>query len=160
MVSAFLVQMSGDITFQSTKFVPNSTMGKHGSSFADSIHVSGAKGVITVDGCTFMHPHDDPINIHGTFTRVQKIINENTVEVIYAHRQQSGFPQYHLGDKVAFFNRATMGDEFEEEYEVTNVVHPGQDGNDLQTMQVPLTKSCLLIVCKMRRVNFYMSWKT
>ncbi|MEH7275124.1 right-handed parallel beta-helix repeat-containing protein [Neobacillus vireti] len=136
----FLVQMSGDITFQSTNFIPNSTMGKHGSSFADSIHVSGAKGVITVDGCTFMHPHDDPINIHGTFTRVQKIINENTIEVIYAHPQQSGFPQYHLGDSVAFFNRATMGDEFEGEYEVTNVVHPGQDGNDLQTMQVTFNK--------------------
>ena len=26
------------------------------------------------------------------------------------------------------------------EYEVTNVVHPGQDGNDLQTMQVTLNK--------------------
>lgn len=136
----FLVQMSGDITFQSTEFVPNTVMGKHGSSFADSIHVSGAKGVITVDGCTFMHPHDDPINIHGTFTRVQKIINENTVEVIYAHRQQSGFPQYHLGDRIALFNRATMGDEFEEEYEVTNVVHPGQDGNDLQTIKVTFNK--------------------
>ena len=136
----FLVQMSGDITFHSTEFVPNTAMGKHGSSFADSVHVSGAKGVITVDGCTFMHPHDDPINIHGTFTRVQKIINENTVEVIYAHRQQSGFPQYHLGDTAAFFNRATMGDEFEEEYEVTKVVHPGEDGNDLQTMQVTFNK--------------------
>ncbi|NWQ40730.1 right-handed parallel beta-helix repeat-containing protein [Bacillus sp. EB106-08-02-XG196] len=136
----FLVQMSGDITFQTTNFIPNQEMGKHGSSFADSIHVSGAKGVITVDGCTFMHPHDDPINIHGTFTRVQKIINENTLEVIYAHPQQSGFPQYHLGDKAAFFNRATMGDEFEEEYEVTKVVHPGHDGNDLQTMQVTFNK--------------------
>ncbi|EKN65267.1 pectin lyase fold-containing protein [Neobacillus bataviensis LMG 21833] len=136
----FLVQMSGDITFQSTEFIPNSDMGKHGSSFADSIHVSGAKGVITVDGCTFMHPHDDPINIHGTFTRIQKIIDEKTVEVIYAHPQQSGFPQYHIGDKVAFFNRATMDDEFEEEIEVTHVVHPGQDKNDLQTMQVTFNK--------------------
>ncbi|WP_045517148.1 right-handed parallel beta-helix repeat-containing protein [Neobacillus niacini] len=136
----FLVQMSGDITFDSTDFIPNRAMGKHGSSFADSIHVSGAKGVITVDGCTFMDPHDDPINIHGTFTRVQKIINENTLEAIYAHPQQSGFPQYHLGDNVAFFNRATMGDEFGEEYEVTKVVHPGHDGNDLQTMQVTFSK--------------------
>ena len=136
----FLVQMSGDVSFQLTKFIPNIAQGKHGSSFADSIHVSGAKGVITVDGCTFKHPHDDPINIHGTFTRVQKIIDEKTLEVIYAHPQQSGFPQYHIGDKVAFYNRSTMGDEFEDEYEVTNVVHPGHDGNDLQTMQVFFNK--------------------
>ncbi|MBS4206036.1 right-handed parallel beta-helix repeat-containing protein [Lederbergia citrea] len=136
----FLVQMSGDVSFESAQFIPNTAMGKHGSSFADSIHVSGAKGKITINDCTFEHPHDDPINIHGTFTRVQKIIDEKSLEVIYAHPQQAGFPQYHIGDKVVFFNRATMGDEFEEEYEVTNVVHPGKDGNDLQTMQVTVNK--------------------
>ncbi|MDQ8734784.1 right-handed parallel beta-helix repeat-containing protein [Paenibacillus sp. LHD-38] len=136
----FLVQMSGDVMFDSTDFIPNHNMGKHGSSFADSIHVSGAKGEIVINGCTFTHPHDDPINIHGTFTRVQKIINEMSVEVVYAHPQQAGFPQYHVGDKVIFFRRATMCDEFEEEFEVTHVVHPGQEGNDLQTMQVTLNK--------------------
>ncbi|MGE8079853.1 right-handed parallel beta-helix repeat-containing protein [Peribacillus loiseleuriae] len=136
----FLVQMSGDVSFQLTKFIPNTAKGKHGSSFADSIHISGAKGVITVDGCTFAHPHDDPINIHGTFTRIQEKIDDRTLEVIYAHPQQSGFPQYHIGDKVAFFDRATMGNEMEEEYEVTNVVHPGTGGNDLQTMQVSFNK--------------------
>lgn len=137
----FLVQMSGDVSFRECQFVPNTAKGKHGSSFADSIHVSGAKGKILIDGCTFRHPHDDPINIHGTFTRVQKKINENTLEVIYAHQQQSGFPQYHIGDKIVFFNRATMGEDFPNEYEVIKVVHPGQDGNNLQTMQVTLNRS-------------------
>ncbi|MEK3890101.1 right-handed parallel beta-helix repeat-containing protein [Bacillus sp. FSL K6-3431] len=132
----FLVQMSGDVSFLETHFVPNTAKGKHGSSFADSIHVSGAKGRIIIEGCTFTHPHDDPINIHGTYTRIQKIINDHTLEVIYAHHQQSGFPQYHIGDKVVFFNRATMGEDFADEYEVIKVVHPGQEGNDLQTMQV------------------------
>lgn len=132
----FLVQMSGDVSFLKTQFVPNADKERNGSSFADSIHVSGAKGKIIIDGCTFTHPHDDPINIHGTFTRLQKLINDVTLEVIYAHHQQSGFPQYHIGDKVVFFNRATMGEEFLDEYEVINVVHPGQEGNDLQTMQV------------------------
>ncbi|MCJ8008252.1 right-handed parallel beta-helix repeat-containing protein [Lederbergia wuyishanensis] len=135
----FLIQMSGDISFAKTHFIPNEALGKHGSSFADSIHVSGAKGKIIIDNCNFAHPHDDPINIHGTFTRVEKIIDEYSIEVKYAHHQQAGFPQYHIGDKVAFFNRRTMGEDFEE-YEVKDVTHPGQNGNDLKTMQVTFDK--------------------
>ena len=136
----FLVQMSGDVSFTETRFIPNAALGKHGSSFADSIHVSGAKGKIVITGCTFKHPHDDPINVHGTFTSVQRVMNEHTIEVVYAHPQQSGFPQYHVGDKVVFYERATMGEVCPEEYEVIDVVHPGQNGNDLQTMQVTLDK--------------------
>ena len=88
----FLVQMSGDVTFESSQFIPNIAMGKHGSSFADSIHVSGAKGKITINDCTFEHPHDDPINIHGTFTRVQKVIDEKIIRSNLCTSATSWFP--------------------------------------------------------------------
>lgn len=150
----FLIQMSGNISFLRTHFVPNSKEGKYGSSFADSIHVSGAKGKVSIRDCTFKHPHDDPINIHGTFTRIQKIIDTNTLEVIYAHHQQSGFPQYHKGDKVVFFDRATMDDTLSDEYKIVDVVHPGEAGNDLQTMQVTLDKTVPFDTIKNDENNF------
>lgn len=136
----FLTQMSGDITFDSCRFVPNEILKRTCSSFADSIHVSGAKGKVTIKNSEFTHAHDDPINIHGTFTRIEKILSERQIEVIYAHRQQSGFVQYHVGDEVTFYNRRTMDEIYDLDYRVVNVIHPGEGENDLQTMQVTLDR--------------------
>ncbi len=134
----WLIQMSKDVIYRNCNFMPRENSGHKTVSFADVIHASGAAGEITVEGCNFSNSHDDPINIHGTFTRVEQRVDDNTLVLKYIHNQQGGFPQYHVGDKVQFFTRDTLeSTDSETQYTVAEVVSdPGEDGNDLRTMKI------------------------
>lgn len=132
---SWLVQMCKNITFRKCKFVPKKNAQKYITSFADSLHVAGASGFVTVEDCDFSHDLDDPINIHGTFMRVERLLDPHTVKLIYCHEQQGGFNQFHPGDKVAFFSRDDLlGVENEKLYTVRSATDPA-DG-DLMTSEV------------------------
>ncbi|MEG2080920.1 MAG: hypothetical protein RRZ68_05105, partial [Oscillospiraceae bacterium] len=137
----WLTQMSKNVTFKSCTFLPNS-LGRKCTSYADLIHVSGAGGKILIENCSFSDAHDDPINIHGTFTRVEKKLDDNTLTLKYVHSQQGGFPQFYMGDEVVFYSRDTLAPlcNKEEVYTVTKAGLPGEDGNDLKSMTVSFDK--------------------
>lgn len=127
-----LVQMSENIYFNNCKFKGND---RHKvSSFADSIHISGCKGEVIIKDSKFDASLDDPINIHGTYTRVEKV-DGNKAVLRYVHHQQAGFKQYFVGDKVQFFSRDTLETD-NEIYEVKNVIHPDEYSENLQYMEV------------------------
>ncbi len=132
----WLTQMCKNVSYRNCRFEPGE--GFFCTSYADLIHVSGAAGKIEIEDCTFSHPHDDPINIHGTFTRVEKVLDEKTLCLRYVHRQQGGFPQFHEGDEVIFYARDTLAgaDGREDIYTVTKARLPGADGNGLKSMTV------------------------
>lgn len=132
----WLLQMTRDVTFRNCNFMPREQSGHYTVSYADIIHASGAAGEINIENCNFSNSHDDPINLHGTFTRVEQRRDDHTLLLKYIHTQQGGFPQYHVGDKVAFFTRDTLeSSDNESLYTVSEVVsNPGEDGNDLRTM--------------------------
>lgn len=133
----WLTQMSKNVSFLNCRFEPNKK-GNTCVSYADLIHVSGAGGKINIENCYFSHAHDDPINIHGTFTRAEKKLSKNSLQLKYVHPQQGGFPQFHEGDEVVFYSRDTLSPLCGEEkiYTVTKVGLPGGDGNDLKSMTV------------------------
>lgn len=134
----WLIQMSRDVYYYDCSLKPREGSGHITVSFADGIHASGAAGDLVIEGCDFSDTHDDPINLHGTFTRVEKRIDAHTLQLKYIHAQQGGFPQYHVGDQAAFFTRDTLeSKDGEALYTVEEVVsNPGEDGNDLRTMVV------------------------
>ncbi|MBQ8355240.1 MAG: S-layer homology domain-containing protein [Oscillospiraceae bacterium] len=134
----WLIQMSEDVTYRRCNLMPRPNSGHITVSFADGLHASGAKGEIIVEDCNFSNTHDDPINFHGTFTRVERRIDDHTLELRYIHQQQGGFPQYHVGDQVAFFTRNTLeSSDNETLYTVAEVIsNPGENGNNLRTMKV------------------------
>ena len=140
----WLMQMSEDLYYYNCNFMPRKNSGHITVSFADILHASGSKGDIVIDGCQFSNSHDDPINLHGTFTRVESInSSNNTATLKYIHAQQGGFPQYHVGDKVQFFTRDTLqSTDNEKQYTVAEVLsNPGENGNDLRTMVVRFEES-------------------
>lgn len=143
-----LVQMCKNVAFRNCRFVPGD--GRFCSSFADSLHVSGAAGKIEIENCTFSHPHDDPINIHGTFTRVEEMLDDRTLRLLYVHRQQGGFPQFHVGDEVIFYARDTLlpAEGQETVYTVTKAGAPGEDGNDLKSMTVAFDRPLPACLCE------------
>lgn len=137
----WLTQMSKNVSYYNCHFTSRESSGRHVTGFADLIHVSGAAGHIHIEDCHFAHAFDDPINIHGTFTRVEDKLGDYTLVLKYIHRQQGGFPQYYKGNKVTFYRRDTLLNDFElNEYTVEKVIHPGEKDNDLKTMIVTFTE--------------------
>ncbi|MBR5565557.1 MAG: right-handed parallel beta-helix repeat-containing protein [Roseburia sp.] len=138
----WLIQMSENVYYRNCNLMPRDNSGHFTVSYADGIHASGAKGEIVIDNCNFSYTHDDPINLHGTFTRVEERIDANTLRLKYIHAQQGGFPQFHVGDKVQFFTRDTLestvdSEGNEEQFTVSEVIsNPGEAGNDLKTMVI------------------------
>ena len=134
----WLVQMSENVYYRNCDLMPRPGSGHLSVSFADGIHASGAKGEFVIENCNFAHTHDDPINMHGTFTRVERRIDDHTLQLNYIHNQQGGFPQYHVGDKVQFFTRDTLeSTDGEKQYTVSEIVsNPGEKGNNLRTMVI------------------------
>lgn len=132
---SWLVQMCKDVTFRKCRFVPKRNSEKFITSFADSLHVAGAKGTVRVEDCDFSHDLDDPINIHGSFMRVESLKDAHTAKLIYCHEQQGGFNQFSTGDKVAFFARDDLSCvENEKLYTVRSATDP--INGDLMTSEV------------------------
>lgn len=134
----WLIQMSRDVYYYDCNLTPREGSGHITVSFADGIHASGAAGDLVIENCNFANTHDDPINLHGTFTRVEQRKDDHTLILKYIHRQQGGFPQFHAGDKTAFFTRDTLeSTDNETLYTVDEVIsNPGENGNDLRTMEI------------------------
>ncbi len=133
----WLTQMCENVSFINCNFIPKKDSDRYCTSFADLIHVSGAKGKIHIEGCSFSNAHDDPINIHGTYTQVGEKTGEHTLRLEYKHNQQRGFTQYRKGDKVVFYLRKNFSSLLDEaEFTVDSVVNPLCNGNSDQEMLV------------------------
>lgn len=136
-----LVQMSENVHFNSIKIKTRAITQRQTSSFADGIHVSGAKGHIIIENSEFDNTHDDPINIHGTFTRVEKKLDDRTLELAYVHNQQGGFTQFHPGDAVVFYSRTDLQSlNDSKRYTVETVLHQ-EDKSMIVRFEEPLPQN-------------------
>lgn len=106
----WLSQMCENLSFNEISFTPDNDRGYKVSSFADCIHVCGCKGYVNISKCLFEHPHDDGINIHGAFLRLNKKVNSNTAQFEFVHKQQGGYKNFFKGDKVKFYSRTDLSE--------------------------------------------------
>ncbi|MBR6769927.1 MAG: NPCBM/NEW2 domain-containing protein [Lachnospiraceae bacterium] len=127
----WLTQMCKDVEFKGVDFLPRDGSGKYTTSNADQLHVAGCGGYFKVTDCNFSMAHDDPINVHGTYMRVEEVIDERTVKVKYIHGQQGGFRQFHTGDEVLFYSRTFLeepeGQVEEQPFIVASSIGPGEE---------------------------------
>lgn len=75
---------------------------------ADATHFSGCKGKIISKNGLYEGMMDDAINIHGTYLKVTKRINDHTLMGKYMHSQSYGFEWGRENDPVQFINSKTM----------------------------------------------------
>jgi hypothetical protein len=101
-------QFSENVTIDRVNFAPDPDSGRTTSSFADHVQMSGVKGRVSITGCLFDGPHDDPINIHGTYVEVVDRPGPATLTLAYMHPETAGFPPFYPGDEVAFVDKRTM----------------------------------------------------
>lgn len=101
-------QHSENLTLDHVDFAAPLESGRMTAGYADFIQMSGCKGLIDIGHCTFSNPHDDPINVHGTFNQVVERIADNKIKVRYMHNETAGFPNYFVGDEVQFCSKQTL----------------------------------------------------
>lgn len=75
---------------------------------ADATHFSGCKGKIVSCNGLYKGMMDDAINVHGTYLKVVKRVDDRTLVGRYMHGQSWGFEWGCPGDEVQFIRSNTM----------------------------------------------------
>lgn len=101
-------QFSENLTFNKINCSPRPETGRIIASAADFMHFSGCKGRIGVYDSKFIGSHDDPINIHGTYLKIIKIIDSKKVLVRFMHPQTYGFDAFFVDDEVEIVDPLTL----------------------------------------------------
>lgn len=96
---------------------------------ADATHFSSCKGKITSINGLYEGMMDDAINVHGTYLKITKRIDNHTVIGSYMHNQSWGFEWGRVGDKVQFIRSSTM-EITGTENEVASIRPYDKDNND------------------------------
>lgn len=104
-----LAQMSENITLDGFNV---SLRGEDDERFfttqADATHFSACKGIIISKNGLYEGMADDAINVHGTYLRVSKRVDDNTLLARYMHPQAWGFKWGEAGDTVQFVESEKM----------------------------------------------------
>ncbi len=72
---------------------------------ADATHFCNCKGLITIRNCTFENMLDDATNIHGTYVRVNKILDDHRLAVETYHPHQNDYLFGEVGDSVQIIHK-------------------------------------------------------
>ena len=142
-------QHSENITMEDVDFEAPKESGRTTAGYADFVQMSGCKGAININNCTFAGPHDDPINIHGTFNTVTSISSDRrTITVQYNHHETAGFPNFFEGDEIEFMTKGNMITVENSVRTVTKVDGPdgmggnmGEGSGSLTTIKLTLDKA-------------------
>lgn len=103
-----VAQHGSDLTLRGVVFRPPTGSGRVTAGFADFVQCSGMSGRVEIRDCEFDGPHDDPINIHGTYLAVTAVIDPHTLRLDYRHEQTAGFPQFSIGETIELVHRDTL----------------------------------------------------
>lgn len=110
-----LAQYCENIEIARVHMVPDQSKRHFVSGRDDGCHFSNNRGLIVVDGCSFEGLMDDPMNVHGTSTRIERIEPADATHAArtrvrgrFMHPQSVGLPWARPGDTIAFINRQSM----------------------------------------------------
>jgi parallel beta-helix repeat protein len=103
-----IAERSEDITLDSFNVVLKPGSGRMITTTADATHFCNTKGKVIIRNCTFENMLDDATNIHGTYVRVNKIIDDYTLAVETYHPHQNGYVFAEAGDLVKIVDQFTL----------------------------------------------------
>ncbi|MBD3941357.1 right-handed parallel beta-helix repeat-containing protein [Microbacterium sp. NEAU-LLC] len=102
-----VAQNSQDLTLDGLVFRAPGGSGRVTAGFADFVQCSGMRGRVDIRDCEFDGPHDDPINVHGTYLAVTGA-EPARLSLQYQHDQTAGFPAFGDGESVELVDRRTL----------------------------------------------------
>lgn len=78
------------------------------SATADATHFVHCSGEVVIENCVMERQMDDPVNCHGIYTTVDKLVGADTLLLRLNHLEQLGVDIYEPGDEVVFLKRDTL----------------------------------------------------
>ncbi|MEG0338608.1 MAG: right-handed parallel beta-helix repeat-containing protein [Oscillospiraceae bacterium] len=75
---------------------------------ADATHFVYCSGTININSCLFENQLDDPINIHGIYAKINKVINPTSIIVQLVHFQHKGVSIGEVGQPIRIVDNETM----------------------------------------------------
>ncbi len=103
-----IAERSENITLDSFNVVLKKGSKRMVTTTADATHFCNVKGVVTIKNCTFENMLDDATNIHGTYVRVNKIIDDYTLAIETYHPHQNGYLFGEKGDMVQVIDQKNL----------------------------------------------------
>lgn len=105
---ALIAERSENITLDSFNVVLKEGSGRMVTTTADATHFCNVKGKVIIRNCTFENMLDDATNIHGTYVRVNKIIDDYSLAVETYHPHQNDYLFGEVGDEVQIIHKETL----------------------------------------------------
>lgn len=103
-----LSQYSKDITLNDVHMVPNKEKGRVFSGHDDGFHFMGCSGLLKIENCSWAGLMDDPINIHGTCSRIMEVLSPTRIKCRFMQNMSEGMEWGRAGEKVGFIESTTM----------------------------------------------------
>ncbi|WP_346881152.1 right-handed parallel beta-helix repeat-containing protein [uncultured Algibacter sp.] len=101
----FLFERSENINVTNSGVYIRKGSARYMSIVADATHFANCKGYILIENCRFEGMYDDGTNVHGTYVKVDTIIDDKTIRVALVHKQQMGFQFADKGDEIWFIKQ-------------------------------------------------------
>lgn len=103
-----LSQYSKDLTFNAVNVAPNMAKNRVLSGHDDGLHLMGCSGLVKIENCHFAGLMDDPINIHGTCSRIVKVLSPTRVQCRFMQDMSEGMEWGRSGETAGFIENKTM----------------------------------------------------
>ncbi|SFB37127.1 Right handed beta helix region [Cohnella sp. OV330] len=101
-------QYSERLAFSRLTLAPRPETGRTVAAFADFIHLMGCRDKISIADSFFSGAHDDAVNVHGTYLRIEGRPAPNRLLVRFMHPQSYGFEAFRAGDEIEFAGARTL----------------------------------------------------
>lgn len=97
-----------NVTLDGFNVVLKKGSGRMVTTTADATHFCNVRGEVIIRNSVFENMLDDATNIHGTYVRVNKILDDNRVAVETFHPHQNGYLFGEVGDSVRIIENKTL----------------------------------------------------
>lgn len=101
----FMVQKCTDVAIRRCKVTPEGN--RCWSAGQDATHFVNCRGTVTIEDSLFENQLDDAVNLHGIYTRVEKVADDKIL-VKYSHFQSVGIDIYAPGDRIQIMRPETQ----------------------------------------------------
>ncbi|PQJ76242.1 hypothetical protein BTO13_10765 [Polaribacter gangjinensis] len=103
-----IAERSEDITLDGFNVVLRKGSGRMVTTTADATHFCNVKGTVVIKNSIFENMLDDATNVHGTYLRVNKIVDDYTLAVETYHPHQNGYLFGEEGDSVKVVSQKNL----------------------------------------------------
>ena len=101
----FLFERTENIKITNSGVYTRDGSNRYISSTADATHFANCKGDVLVENCRIEGMLDDGTNVHGTYVKIDEILDEYKVRIALHHFEQMGFQFADKGDEVWFIQK-------------------------------------------------------